>query len=134
MLYLILLTICLFLPTLTSSELQDANLDAKWKELRRNQKKRAALRKKMKEALSCGDGPAEADGLEEEEINIVEELSENLEEEEEDDIQSPHGNEKAGADVNEDEGEESSNDEEYSHSRFLLETRDRVLGRGRLED
>ena len=132
---LILLTICfVFVLTYLNFELQDANLDAKWKEMRRNQAKRAALRKKMKEALSCGDGPADADGLEEEEINIVEELSENLEEEEEDDIQSPHGNEKAGADVNEDEGEESSNDEEYSHSRFLLETRDRVLGRGRLED
>ena len=134
MLHLILLTICLFLPTLTSSELQDANLDAKWKEMGRNQKKRAALRKKMKEALSCGDGPDDADGREEEEINIVEELSENSEEE--DETQPPHGNEKSGANVNEDEGEESSDDEEYSHSRFLLETRDRVLGlgRGRLED
>ena len=124
----------LFVLTYLNFELQDANLDAKWKEMGRNQKKRAALRKKMKEALSCGDGPDDADGREEEEINIVEELSENSEEE--DETQPPHGNEKSGANVNEDEGEESSDDEEYSHSRFLLETRDRVLGlgRGRLED
>ena len=66
------------------------------------------------------------------ELQELEELSENSEEE--DETQPPHGNEKSGANVNEDEGEESSDDEEYSHSRFLLETRDRVLGRGRLED
>ena len=85
----------------------------------------------MKEASSFEDGPADADGLVVEEINIVENSARG---EEEDEIQPSHGDEKSDADVNKDEGEESSDDEEYSHSRSLLESRDRVLGRGRLED
>ena len=53
---------------------------------------------------------------------------------EEDENQTSHGGEKSDVDVNVDEGEESSDDEEYSHLRVLRETRDRVLGRGRMED
>ena len=83
----------------------------------------------MKEASSFEDGPADADGLVVEEINIVENSARG---EEEDEIQPSHGDEKSDADVNKDEGEESSDDEEDLRS--LLESRDRVLGRGRLED
>ena len=83
----------------------------------------------MKEALSFEEGPADADGLVVEEINIVENSARG---EEEDEIQPSHGDEKSDADVNKDEGEESSDDEEDSHLRSLLESRDRVLGR--LED
>ena len=85
----------------------------------------------MKEASSFEDGPADADGLVVEEINIVDN---SVRGEEEDEIQPSHGDEKSDADVNKDEGEESSDDEEDSHLRSLLEPRDRVLGRGRLED
>ena len=84
----------------------------------------------MKKALSHEDGPADADGLVLEEINIVKNSARG----EEDETQPSHGDEKSDADINKDEGEESSDDEEYSHSRSLLESRDRVLGRGRLED
>ena len=83
----------------------------------------------MKEASSVEEGPADADGLVVEEINIVDNSARG---EEEDEIQPSHGDEKSDADVNEDEGEESSDDEEDSHLRSLLESRDRVLGR--LED
>ena len=84
----------------------------------------------MKEASNFEEGPADADGLVVEEINIVDKSARG----EEDEIQPSHGDEKSDADVNKDEGEESSDDEEYSHLRSLLESRDRVLGRGRLED
>ena len=79
---------------------------------------------------------ADADGPGEEEIDTVVDKSTERStrgEEVDEEIQTPSG-EKSGADVNEDEGEESSDDEEYSHFRVLLETRDRVLGRRPQED